>query len=222
MARTFVVLGLSLWASSAFAQSIYVGAGVGSDTILASSIEAEGVIDADTGGTTTGLSFRAGIELGQRWGAEVEVAHALTLERSNPNEFPRGGVFGVLPPGFVPRFRVDSEQEATAVNPLAWVSYAASARVEVVLVAGASFNRTVVEHQLQFDPSVLAGFPPGSVGLVIGPERTRITTYDVGPLVGIETRVAFGDHFRLVPAFRMSSAGVGWSLRPAVGVNWMF
>ena len=222
MARTFVVLGLSLWASSAFAQSIYVGAAVGSDTILANSIEAEGVIGADRGGTTPGLAVRAGIQLGQRWGAEVEVAHALTLERSNTNEFPRGGVFGTIPPGFMPRFRLDAEQKATAVNALAWVSYAASARVEVVLVAGASFNRTVVEQRLQFDPSVLAGFPPGSISLVIGPPRTTITTYDVGPLVGIETRVAFGDHFRLVPAFRMSSSGVGWSLRPTAGVAWAF
>ncbi len=222
MARTFVILGLTLWASSAAAQSIYVGAAVGSDTVLANSIEAEGLIDADRGGTTPGLAVRAGIELGQRWGAEVEVAHALTLEHSRMNEFPRGGGFGVIPGGFIPRFRVESEQETTAVNALAWVSYAASARIDVVLLAGASFNRTSVDRRLRFDPSVLAGFPPGSVTITVGPECTRTTTYDVGPLVGIETRVAFGDHVRLVPAFRMSSAGVGWSLRPTVGINWMF
>ena len=180
MVRTFVVLGLSLWASSAFAQSIYVGAAVGSDTVLANSIEGEGVIDADRGGTTPALAVRAGIELGQRWGAEVEVAHALTLENSNTNEFPRSGVFGVIPAGFSPRFRVESEQETTAVNALAWVSYAASARVDVVFVAGASFSRTSVEQRLQLDPSVLAGFPPGSVRITFGPpvRASRHTTSD--------------------------------------------
>ncbi len=110
----------------------------------------------------------------------------------------------------------------TAVNALAWMSYPIGGRVDLVLVAGAAFNRTEVEQRLRFEPVVPPGFPPRPVLIDFEPQATRFIRYGVGPLVGVETRIAFGSHLRVVPGFRMSSIGVGWSLRPTVGAAWAF
>ena len=59
------------------------------DMTLVTSFESAGASQLDRGGTTPALAVRAGLALGQRWGAEVEVAHAFTIERSDTTN---GGV----------------------------------------------------------------------------------------------------------------------------------
>ena len=217
------VLCVLLCASPAFGQSIYVGVAAGSDTFLTNKIEAGQLIQPATGGTTPVVAVRTGLALGERWGAEVEVAHSLTIERDEAIDFPGfpitvGGVFPAPFPR--PSFRVASEQALTAVNTLAWVSYPLNARFDIVVVAGASFQRNEVEQQFEIEfPPI---FLPGSAVFTIAPASTRVTTYDVGPVVGIEGRIRFGDHLRVVPALRLSDTAGGWSVRPTAGVDWVF
>ncbi len=237
MSRALMLCTLCLWAGPALAQ-VYVGAAVGIDTTLASRIELDNRPQADTGGTTPALAVRAGIGLGGRWGAEVEVAHALTIEQSETADRGRlgpslvGAIFGPDRLALVvrrlgqfdlrPTLRIDSEQTVTAVNALAWASYPLGARIDLVLMGGASFNRSKVEERYRIETVLPPGFPPGSISFGIQPMSVRLITYDVGPMVGAEARIAFGDRVRVVPGFRMSSVGRGWSLRPDVGVAWMF
>jgi hypothetical protein len=198
----------------------------------------------DLGGTAATLAVRAGIALGQRWGAEVEFARAFTIEHSETSEgtiLASGtqvnvppvlvGIpgFDVIPPiRFAPTLRTETEQQLSSVNALAWVSYAVSSRIDLVLAAGAAFNRSTVEQRVRIESITLPGFPAGLPGFPAGvpldlfTRSTRVVNYDVGPVVGVETRIALGDRLRVVPALRMSTAYSGWSVRPTAGIIWMF
>ena len=223
MPRAFPVLCLLFAASPAFGQSIYVGAAAGSNTFLTTEIDAGQFSQPETGGTTPVFAVRGGIALAERWGAEVEFARSLTIERDETVDFPSvpvslGGIVGV---GFPrPSFRVESEEALTAVNTTAWVSYPLNARLDIVVTAGASFQRSETEQRLSVDFPQLVF--PGAPTLTVLPDSTRVTTYDVGPLVGLEGRIRFGDHLRVVPSLRLSDTAGGWSVRPAVGVDWVF
>jgi hypothetical protein len=135
---------------------------------------------------------------------------------------------GILPPiRFTPTLRTETEQQLTAVNALAWVSYPLSGRIDLVLAAGAAFNRTTVEQRVRLESIALPGFPGGLPGfpgvpLDLFAQSTRVVSYDVGPVVAVETRIALGDRLRVVPALRMSTAYSGWSVRPTAGIMWMF
>jgi hypothetical protein len=185
------------------------------------------------------VAGRAGIALGQRWGAEVEVARAFTIEHTNTTDggiLASGGLLNIpstvisgdfFPIRFTPTLRTDTEQQLTAVNALAWVSYPLSGRIDLVLAAGAAFNRTVVEQRVRIESVTLPGIPglpAGFPGLPLDlfASSTRVVNYDVGPVVGVETRIALGDRLRVVPAVRMSTAFGGWSVRPTAGIAWMF
>lgn len=223
MPRAFAVLCLLFGASPAFGQSIYVGAAAGSDTFLTTKFETGQFTQPQSGGTTPVVALRTGIALGERWGAEVEVAHSLTLERNETVDFLSSSAFlvGTFPVRFPPpSFRVESEQALTAVNTLAWVSYPVNGRLDVVVLAGASFQRSETEQRFAVDfPQI---FLPGSAVFTLAPASTRVIAYDVGPLVGIEGRIRFGEHLRLVPALRLSDIASGWSVRPLVGIDWVF
>ncbi len=235
MPRAFVVLCLSLCASPAFAQSVYVGVAAGTDTTLASHFEVTGLPQPDRGGTVPALAVRAGLGLGDRWGAEVEVAYAMTLERTVEEQGGFAGVEGfrftstnaaispiLAPLRVVPSVTIESEQQRTAVNALGWFSYPASARFELVLLGGITFDRTRIEERRSFDLLLPANFPGASI--IFGPnlQSTNVVTYDVEPIVGVEGRIAFGDHLRVVPGVRLSGVAAGWSIRPTAGIAWTF
>ena len=223
MPRVLVLLSVLLCASSAFGQSIYVGVAAGSDTFLTTKIEAGQFTQPQSGGTTPVVAVRAGVALGERWGAEVEVAHSLTIERTDTVDLLNNSGFlvGVLPVRLPPpSFRVESEQALTAVNTVAGASYPLSARFDLVVMAGASFQREETEQRFTVDFPQL--FPPGVPILSVQPSSTRVISYDVGPVVGLEGRIRFGDHLRLVPALRLSDIAAGWSVRPTVGIDWAF
>jgi hypothetical protein len=223
MQRAFAFLWFLVCASPTFGQSIYVGAAAGSDTFLTTKIDAGQFIQPETGGTTPVVGVRAGIALGERWGAEVEVARSLTIERDETVDFPNFPltIGGIVPVGFPrPSFRVESEQALTAVNALAWASYPLNARVDLVVLAGASFQRSEVEQR--FAVAFPQIFLPGTAVFTVAPASTRVITYDVGPVVGIDGRIRFGDHLRVVPALRLSDTAGGWSIRPTAGVDWVF
>jgi hypothetical protein len=221
MRSVLIAVSLVMSPSLVDAQSAYVGAAVGTDTTFASSFEVNGQAQIEEGGTAPALAGRAGLVLGNRWGAEVEVSYTMAMERTVD-----GGHRFIAPPalgGFpsvtaFPSVAIESEQRSAVVNALGWFSYPASARVELVLLAGIAFHRAEIEQRLSFELPQL--FPPGFPS--IGPQVTNVVAYDVGPVVGVEGRIAFGDRFRVVPGLRASGISAGWSLRPSVGVAWVF
>ena len=223
MPRAFAVLCLLLCASPSFGQSIYVGVAAGSDTFLTTEIDVGEFSQPESGGTTPVFAVRGGMALGERWGAEVEFARSLTIERDDAIDFPSfpptfGGVIVANFPR--PSFRVESEEALTAVSTTAWVSYPLNARLDIVVTAGASFQRSETEQRLSVDFPQLVF--PGVPMLTVFPDSTRVTSYDVGPVVGLEGRIRFGDHLRVVPALRLSDTAGGWSIRPTVGMDWVF
>jgi hypothetical protein len=221
MRSVLIAVSLVMSASLVDAQSAYVGAAVGTDTTFASSVEVNGLAQIEAGGTAPVIAGRAGLVLGNRWGAEVEVSYTTAMERTvdGGSRFIAPPVFGGVPAVTVfSSVMIESEQRSAAVNALGWFSYPASARVELVLLAGIAFHRAEIEQRLSFELPQL--FPPGFPS--IGPQVTNVVAYDVGPVVGVEGRVAFGDRFRVVPGLRASGISAGWSLRPTVGVAWVF
>src|SRR5688572_13162596 len=96
MLRVFMAVCLSVYVSPALAQSAYIGAALGVETSVVGGFEYNGDVQPERGGTTALIAVRAGIGLGERWGAEVELAHALTLETSAiPAGRASGGTFPV-------------------------------------------------------------------------------------------------------------------------------
>jgi hypothetical protein len=222
MPRVLIALCLVGSPSLLFAQSVYVGAAAGIDTTVASHFEIDGQPQVEQGGTSPSFAGRAGLAMGDRWGAEVEVSYTTTIERTvdETNRLVTSPVVGGFPPVVVfPSVTVESEQRSASVNALGWFSYPASARLELVVLAGVAFNRIEFEQQrtIELPQPFPSGFP-----ISFGPRSTSVVAYDAGPLVGVEGRIAFGDRFRLVPGLRLSSISAGWSIRPTVGAAWMF
>ena len=109
------------------------------------------------------------------------------------------------------------ERRNTTLDTLAWVAQPVGSRVDLVYLGGIAFNRIVEDISFQFTRRI--------VGIVV-PNSTRTITYDVGPVAGIEARIALTDHVRLVPGVRLQSLGgnaaQGWLVRPSAGLSWQF
>jgi hypothetical protein len=60
--------------------------------------------------------------------------------------------------------------------------------------------------------------------IITVPARTSssATTYDVGPLVGVEGAIGLTEHVQLTPGIRLHGIEGGWLLRPSVGLGWTF
>jgi hypothetical protein len=221
MTRVLIAVCLVLSPSLVCGQSVYVGAAAGMDTTVATHFEINGQPQMEQGGSAPAVAGRAGLVLGSRWGAEVEVSYTTTIERTvdGANRLVPPPIIGGIPPVAVfPSLTIESEQRSAAVNALGWVSYSASARLDLVLLAGVAFSRIEIDEQRSFELPQL--FPPGFPAFQ--PQETNAVVYGAGPVVGIEGRLAFGDRFRVVPGLRFSSVSAGWSIRPTVGVAWVF
>ena len=214
--RVLLILCACLLSTPALAQTVYVAGAAGVDTTLVNDFDSGFFTPADRGGTVPTFAARLGIALGERWGVELEAAHSLTLEHDadgNP-----GGIgpavitnIGVID---VPEFSSQSERQLTSVNAVGWFRHPIGARVELAFLAGASFARASDEEQFGFQ---LQTFPP-----IVREQSASVVTYSVGPLVGAEAWIAFGDHVRVVPGIRLNSISGGWSVRSTAGLAWVF
>jgi hypothetical protein len=223
--RVFAILFLSLWVTPAFAQSVYVGAAAGLDQALFTHVEVGGERQGERGGATPVFAIRGGLGLGERWGTEVEVAYAFAREHeveARGEIFNTSVLIGSFPIRVSPAIRIESEEQLTTVNAAGWYSYPINARVDLVFAAGLAFTRMSLEQRQEFDFNLPTGFPATSILVPFGPLTTTVVSYDVGPLVGLEGRIRFGDRVRLVPALRLTGVAEGWSVRPTVGVDWTF
>jgi hypothetical protein len=227
----FAVLALLLpW--PVFAQGIYVSAMAGSDSKLVSHAELEGFPGTEQGGTVPTFAIRAGLPIGGRWGVEFEGAHSLTLERtvdatrglltSGANFAFGSATPDILRPIPITEITLESEERVSALNAVAWFRYTLNARLDLAFVGGATFARRSSEQRFNIQrPPLPPGFPP-DLFPVLRLTTTRVVMYDVGPLVGAEAWLAFGDHVRVVPGVRLSAIASEWSVRPTAGVAWVF
>jgi hypothetical protein len=238
MTRVSLFLGALLLSPPAFAQGLYVGFAAGSDSVLVSHAETETELlpFLDQGGTVPTFALRVGLPVGGRWGVELEGAHSLALEKSfdlsrvllqgssftfsSSSDFPLPGTQILRPQPIA--ITSETERSVTAVNAVGWVRYTLGARLDLAFLGGATFTRRTTEQRYSFPrPSLPPGFPPDLLP-IIQPSARRLITYDVGPLIGAEAWLAFGDHIRVVPGVRLSAVAAEWSVRPTAGVAWVF
>jgi hypothetical protein len=234
MKHPLAFLAFCLIAAPASAQSVYVAVSGGSNTLLASHVEIADQSTDDSRGTAPFIGARVGIALGARWGVELDATQDFGVRTSQREDIGIDFAFGGLRP--IPSIAIDTDTEATTFNPSVWIAQAVGNRVDLVFLAGVAFSRTEIEQELRFDapgftvsglfnqPSAPFGIvPTRSVSaLTPFPRSTETVIYDIGPLAGVDARIAFGTHIRVTPGLRLSGVGSGWSVRPAIAIGWMF
>ena len=90
--------------------------------------------------------------------------------------------------------------------------------VDLVYLGGVAFSRERTEISQNF-PTILgliAPLPPPSAF------RSTTISYGTRPLAGVEARIRFTSHVRLIPGVRLQGITEGWLLRPYVGLGWFF
>jgi len=227
MVRAVMLLVLGLVPAAAFAQSPYVAGAVGVEVSRFDTFENAGFPDTAAGGEAIAWSLRLGTAISERWGVELSFTRPSTLETAISQGYPIPLALGAgavssgiaIPPELafpIFEFRTRVERRHTTVDAVAWVAQNPGGRVEMVYLAGLAFSRIVEDVELQF-PWRIVGFVPTA---------TRTIDYGVGPVVGMEGRVALTDHVQLVPGIRLYGIGgtgrSGWLVRAATGLTWQF
>jgi hypothetical protein len=224
MPRALAVVVLCLSPPAAIAQPVYVAVAAGAESVAASRLELLGTITRDSGGTAPFVGARVGIALGTRWGVDLEGTYRFEVSQHREEPDRASQFLDGLP---VISFLAiaDTESQVTTINPQVWFAQEMTSRVSVVLLAGATFNRTATDERVRYTLE-RSPLPPGFPGIVPGLRRPDLTThsvvYDVGPLVGLDVRLAFGDHLAVVPGVRLSGLQGGWSIRPGAALAWTF
>jgi len=223
----FLVLVVGVTAP-AFAQAPYVAGTVGVDVSRFDTAETIGIPEIEAGGEALAWSLRLGTSVGERWGVELTFTRPSAAESEINQGYPiplavgvGSGVPGItVPPDLafpIFEFSTRLERRHTTFDTVAWVTPNPGGRVELVYVAGLAFSRIVEDVEVQF--------PRRIVGLIV-PTATRTIDYGVGPVVGMEARVALTDHVLLVPGMRLYGMGgtgrSGWLVRAVAGLAWRF
>jgi hypothetical protein len=215
-------------ASPALAQSPYVVGSFGMDVSRLAHVESGGFSGPERHGEVMSGALRAGTSVGDRWGVELEFARGATLESEvsfgpRPLTFSSGSATP-LPIGVIGlNLRQRMEQRHQTVATLASFKQVLTGRFDLVYLGGVGFWRTTREQQVSFTPPSLPGIP-----IILPPQSqtTRMTSYGVDPVVGVEAHVGLTDHVRLVPGMRLQGIGdvegTGWQLRAGVGLGWFF
>lgn len=222
----YVVVAVSCWLTAvpALAQSAYVTGAFGADVVRASG-GPTGVPAGSGNGEVLSGALRLGTSLGNRWGVELElgVPGRLESDRAPAGYTVSNFSTGLNVPGPVsfdirdiiaPTIR--TERRSVTVSSVAWVRQRVSDSVDLAYVGGLGFFRVTQSTDVSFNSGRL---PPL---IVPQPGRSRSVSYGVGPVVGMEGRIALTDHVRLVPAVRLFGIDRTWLLRPTVGLGWAF
>jgi hypothetical protein len=222
-----LVVGSALviaWASTASAQSAYVGASFIGDVVK---LSGSGYGDNNGSGETFGGALRAGMSLGQQWGVELEFARSGEVE-ATPDVFLAQGSFTFPPfddPALFPILQFSSKRQLSTISTMVWWSQEVSDRVGLAYLGGVAFTRTEidlrVDHPLPLGPPV----PFRPIEIPIGFPRTieqESTSYDADVAVGFEGRIGMTEHLRLTPGIRLQTVPGGWAIRPGVGLQWRF
>lgn len=233
MVRLLVTLLVVLFASSARAQSAYVAGTIGADLSRVSHTDSNFYASPDGSETLSG-SVRVGTAIGPSWGVEAEFVHSgSSHDQVSPsvqplatNPFIAGAApiasftftstsANVIPIRFV---ESDVRQSHSDLDALIWIRQGVGGSVDLVYLGGVAFSRERTEITQNF-PTILglvAPLPPNSAF------RSTTISYGTRPLAGIEARIGFTSHVRLIPGVRLQGITEGWLLRPYVGLGWFF
>ena len=233
-----VFLCASAVATPALAQGGYVGAFLVGD--VARFDQYDRARDDSGSGEALGFALRAGTGLGSRWGLELELVRPGEIENDfSPDVFPLTGMtISSLPsiaglpdatrydplvfPNFSYRYR--TSQRNTTLTTSLWVKQEVSARFSLAYLGGIAFGRTSREIEVSYESirPLIPSIPSLPTIPSILPVISESTTYEVGPMVGVEGRIRLGGQVNLVPGIRLHAIEGGWLIRPAVGLEWVF
>jgi TonB dependent receptor len=235
------LLGVTLLvglASTASAQSTYVGASFIADVVRTSGTNFGGETG---GGETFGGALRVGTPLGRHWGVELEFALTGEIETTPGGVFPAGFPAGSIEwnsgslSGFsssvtsssqiflTPRF--ESERRLSTISTLLWWNHELSDGVSLVYLGGVAFTRTTWQLRISYPdfPVPPIPLPLGRPTIFPPPDLNQeSTSYGADVAVGFEGRIRMTDDLRLVPGIRLQTISGGWAIRPGVGLQWTF
>jgi len=229
--RWCVAVGTVLFlAAPAAAQPTYVGASLVGDVARFSGIDvdddrlrlAEAASSLD--GEALGFNAKVGRGLGEHWGVELEFFRSGQIENSSRLPavitLPLPGLDPVIfpPPNF--EFESTTAHQHTGLAALLWLRQELGDRVEIAYLGGAAFSRAETERNLLVtDPRFVQS------ALSIAPNYAAVEL-GVGPAVGLEADIKFGDHAALTTGVRLHGTNVGgrhgWLIRPLAGLRWRF
>jgi hypothetical protein len=233
--RFILTLLLVLFATTVRAQSAYVAGTIGADVSRVSHTDSNFGSSTPNGSETLSGSLRVGSRIGANWGVELEfVQSGSSHDQVTPDVFPLAanattGAPTVTVQGFtftsaslnaIPiRFvQSDISQRHSDLDAVVWIRQGVGSIVDLVYLGGVAFSRQRTEITQNF-PTVLGVFaplPPNSAF------RSTTISYGTRPLVGVEGRIGFTSHIRLIPGVRLQGIAEGWLLRPYVGLGWFF
>jgi hypothetical protein len=225
-----IVALVVLFNSAAAAQSVYVAGSIGADISLVSGQESLGIPSTPGGGEALSGAARVGAVLDGRFGVEFELSRAATLrDETRPGIDPLAASF----PIFVPE--VDFRTRITTISTTASIRQQVSDKVALAYLGGVVFHRTDsrLDYRVSTGPFAAGGisgiFRSGAglerifpVGLALPSFNIETVQYGVGPVVGIEAHIGYGDHLTIVPGVRMHGLSNSWLVRPSAGVGWTF
>jgi hypothetical protein len=230
MRPTLCLVCLLAFASTASAQSPYVGA-----SFLADVVRLSGNSDSSNGGEAFGGALRVGVPLGGQWGVELELARSGEIETS-PDFVIQSGSFSFVDSGvqvpprteIFPTPQITSTQQLSTISTMLWWTHQVSDRIGIAYLGGVAFTRTENDFSIDFPGLPFPGFPfPIPVEPDGGPGGSRLfetesIAYDADVAVGVEARIGMTEHLRLTPGVRMQTVPNGWAIRPGIGLQWMF
>jgi hypothetical protein len=229
--RVVLILGfVCASAAPAAAQAVYVAGSVGADMLFVSGADSFGVSTATGGGEAISGAARLGVVRDERWGIELEVSRAAEIEEASST----GGILPLALASTFPIFlpEIDVRTRTTTISTTASIRQQVADRTALVYLGGIVFHRidTQFEYRARRGQPNLADFVLGQlpVGSTVASSsfapslRTESVQYGVGPVVGFEAHIGYGEHLTIVPGVRMHGLPNSWLLRPAVGVGWRF
>jgi hypothetical protein len=234
--RLVLTLLVVLFAASAGAQSAYVAGTIGADVSRVTHTDANFYSSSPDGSETLSGSVRVGTTIGPAWGVELEWVHSgRSHDQLTPVVSPLattnsaaaaqiislpGFTFSSESPNVIPiRFvQSDIRQSHSDLDALIWARQAVGGSVDLVYLGGVAFSRQRTEITQNF-PTILQLFAPLPPNTAF---RTTTISYGTRPLAGIEARIRFTSHVRLIPGVRLQGIADGWLLRPYVGLGWFF
>ena len=232
-AATVAALGLACFGGFSrpvMAQSVYAAGAVGADITLVSG-QRSSPFSSPPGGEAFSGAARLGTVLNDRFGIELEVSRAGELRSTSQSGIP----IPLL--AVAPIFLGDVEfrTRVTTISTSASIRQQVSDAVALVYLGGIVFHRTDSEMTFRGPrlsritiPTPPITISPGfdvisaSAPFFLPPSNTDSVQYGVGPVVGFEAHIGYGEHFLIVPGVRMHGLPNSWLLRPTVGAGWRF
>jgi len=232
--RLVLTLLVVLFASSARAQSAYVAGTIGADVSRVSHTDSNFFSSPDGSETLSG-SVRVGTAIGPSWGVEAEFVHSgSSHDQVSPSVQPLAatGITAATPaaasftftsssPNAIPVRFVESDvrQSHSDLDALIWVRQGVGASIDLVYLGGVVFSRERTEITQNFPTIILGLFAPLPPNSAV---RSTTISYGTRPVAGVEARIGFTSHVRLIPGVRLQGITEGWLLRPYVGLGWFF